>query len=86
MLSANAVENRRAAEDFCALFPCLPFDAKAADIHAEWHVRLRRSGTLIGAHDLMIAATALVYDLIVVTRNTNEFKRIETLHIDDWLV
>jgi len=84
LLSARSEENRRAAEDFCGLFLCLPFDARAADIHAEWHVRLRRSGTLIGTHDLMIAATALAHGLNVVTRNTDEFKRIETLGIEDW--
>jgi tRNA(fMet)-specific endonuclease VapC len=84
MLSAKAEENRRIAEDFCALFPCLPFDARAADIHAEWNARLRRTGTLIGTHDLMIAATALAYGLTVVTRNTDEFRRIETLAIEDW--
>ncbi len=26
LLSAKPVENRRSAEMFCALFPCLPFD------------------------------------------------------------
>lgn len=84
MLSAKAEENRRIAEDFCALFPCLPFDALAADIHAEWHARLRRAGTLIGTHDMMIAATALAHGLTVVTRNTDEFRRIEPLAIEDW--
>lgn len=84
MLSAKAEENRRIAEDFCTLFPCLPFDARAADIHAEWHACLRRAGTLIGTHDLMIAATALAHGLTVVTRNTDEFRRIEPLAIEDW--
>ncbi|MDP1524657.1 MAG: type II toxin-antitoxin system VapC family toxin [Rhodocyclaceae bacterium] len=84
LLSVKTVENRQIAEDFCALFPCLPFDAKAADIHAEWHARLRRAGTLIGTHDLMIAATALAHGLTVVTRNTDEFQRIEMLAIEDW--
>jgi tRNA(fMet)-specific endonuclease VapC len=49
LLSTKAEENRRVAEDFCALFPCLPFDARAADVYAEWHARLRRAGMLIGA-------------------------------------
>ncbi|MBI5899122.1 MAG: type II toxin-antitoxin system VapC family toxin [Rhodocyclales bacterium] len=84
LLSAKPDENRRIAEAFCALFPCLPFDAQVADIHAEWHVRLRRAGKIIGANDLMIAATALAHKLTVVTHNADEFRRIDGLVVEDW--
>jgi tRNA(fMet)-specific endonuclease VapC len=84
LLSAKPDENRRIAEAFCALFPCLPFDAQVADIHAEWHARLRRAGNIIGARDLMIAATALAFKLTVVTHNTAEFRRIDGLVVEDW--
>lgn len=84
LLSAQPAENRQIAETFCALFPSLPIDDKVADIHAEWHARLRRTGTIIGAHDLLIAATALAHGLVVVTHNVSEFRRIETLEIEDW--
>ena len=84
LLSAKPDENRRIAEAFCGLFPCLSFDAQGADIHAEWHERLRRSGTIIGARDLRIAATPLSHKLAVVTRNTDEFQRIDGLVVEDW--
>jgi tRNA(fMet)-specific endonuclease VapC len=84
LLSAKSEENRSIAEAFCALFPCLPFDARVADIHAEWHARLRTAGRLIGANDLMIASTALAHGLIVVTHNTEEFRRIDGLAVEDW--
>jgi tRNA(fMet)-specific endonuclease VapC len=84
LLSAKPEENRRVAESFCALFPCLPFDAQAADIHAQWHVRLRRAGQSIGANDLIIAATALAHGLTVVTHNLGEFQRIDGLLVEDW--
>ena len=84
LLSARVDENRRTAEAFCALFPCLPFDARVADVHAEWHARLHRAGNIIGAKDLMIAATALAHGLAVVTHNTKEFRRIEALTVEDW--
>ena len=84
LLSAKPDENRRIAEAFCALFPCLPFDAQVADIHAEWHARLRRAGNIIGARDLMIAATAIAHKLTVVTHNTDEFRRIDGLVVEDW--
>lgn len=84
LLSAKPDENRRVAEEFCSLFPCLPFDTKVADVHAEWHARLRRSGNLIGARDLMIATTALAHGLAIVTHNTGEFRRIDGLAVEDW--
>jgi tRNA(fMet)-specific endonuclease VapC len=84
LLSAKPDENRRIAEAFCALFPCLVFDSQVADLHAEWHARLRRAGNIIGAQDLMIAATALAHKLTVVTHNTDEFRRIDELNVEDW--
>lgn len=35
--------------------------------------------------DLLIAATALVHDLTLVTHNVKDFKNIPGLHIQDWL-
>jgi tRNA(fMet)-specific endonuclease VapC len=84
LLSAKAEENRRSAEMFCELFPCLPFDTRVADIHADLYANLRRSGALIGAHDMMIAATAIAHNLVVVTHNVGEFGRIEALRVEDW--
>lgn len=84
LLSAKPDENRRIAEAFCALFPCLAFDSQVADVHAEWHARLRRTGNIIGARDLMIGATALAHKLTVVTHNTDEFRRIDGLSVEDW--
>jgi tRNA(fMet)-specific endonuclease VapC len=84
LLSAKPDENRRIAEAFCVLFPCLAFDSQVAGVHAELHARLRRAGNIIGARDLMIAATALAHKLTVVTHNTDEFKRIDELSLEDW--
>lgn len=60
------------------------FDSKVADVHAEWHARLRRAGNIIGARELMIATTALAHKLTVVTHNTDEFRRIDELSVEDW--
>ncbi|MGV3616463.1 MAG: PIN domain-containing protein [Fimbriimonas sp.] len=40
----------------------------------------------MGANDLLIAATALAHDLILVTRDTGEFGRVSDLRIEDWSV
>jgi predicted nucleic acid-binding protein len=39
---------------------------------------------IIGAHDLLIAATALAHDLILVTGNVRHFGRIESLKLSVW--
>lgn len=57
----------------------LPFDLDVARVHARiWSSLLRRGG-IIGAHDLVIAATALTHDLSLMTRNRREFERVEGL-------
>jgi len=43
--------------------------------------QLQERGTLIGANDLWIAATALAHDLPLVTRNAKEFGRIRDLDV-----
>ena len=59
--------------------PVVPFDLDAARVHARIWARLLQRGEMIGAHDLIIAATALSRDLGLVTRNTREFGRVEGL-------
>ena len=59
--------------------PVLPFDLDVARVHARVWARLSGRGEAIGAHDLIIAATALSRDLVVLTRNTREFTRVEGL-------
>ena len=54
---------------------------KASEIYASLHQR----GELIGDADILIAASALVHGLGVVTNNENHFRRIPNLHVENWL-
>lgn len=45
---------------------------------------LSKIGKPIGAYDLLIAATAKHYELVVVTSNVTEFGRVENLLIENW--
>jgi len=45
---------------------------------------LRAQKIRIGTRDLRIAATALVHDLTLVTRNHKDFSRVPGLRIEDW--
>jgi tRNA(fMet)-specific endonuclease VapC len=50
----------------------------------EIKTRLRQKGTLIEDFDLLIAATALNNNLVLVTNNVDHFTRIEKLQIENW--
>jgi tRNA(fMet)-specific endonuclease VapC len=67
-------------------FESLPFDDPAAEIYGEIRVALEKQGKLIGPYDLLIAATALAHDAILVTHNTEEFRRVPELRFEDWQV
>ena len=54
---------------------------KAADIYDE----LRRAGKLVEDADILIAATALKHGMVVVTDNTQHFKRIKGLKVENWM-
>lgn len=62
----------------------LPFTAQIA-IHAgSLRAYLQQQGTPIGSYDILIAATAVAEDLILVTSNTSEFSRVPTIQLENW--
>ena len=69
---------------FFSPFTTLPFDESCARRCAEIRAYLERSGKVIGPHDLQIAAIAVRHNLTLVTHNTEEFRRIVGLKLDDW--
>lgn len=62
----------------------LPFDQRAAERYGTLWAEQARSGISRPDLDLMIAAVALVHDLVLVTENTSDFEGIPGLVIDDW--
>lgn len=61
--------------------PVLPFDLKSARVHARLFAQLEEGGSRIGAHDLLIAATALTHGCAVLTTNIREFERVPGLEV-----
>lgn len=53
---------------------CLPWEAETGLRWAELLARLRRSGRAMPIKDSLIAATALVHDLTIATRNRIDFE------------
>lgn len=62
-------------------FPVYPFDISAARIYAEIWANLLKKGVPIGAHDLLIAATAISLGFSVATHNVRDFKKIKGLSL-----
>jgi tRNA(fMet)-specific endonuclease VapC len=83
LANSEARRNQRKAfvEGILTLFPVLDFSAASARIHAELYASLRQKGELIGAYDLIIAATALQHGFAVLTSNVRELKRIPGLTV-----
>lgn len=63
----------------------LPFDPPADEAYADLRVRLERSGRIISANDMFIAAHALSLGCILITDNEREFARVDRLVCENWL-
>jgi predicted nucleic acid-binding protein len=59
----------------------LDFTRDVARRHAKLYADLATQGRLIGAHDMIIAATALHHGHSVLTDNTDEFSRVPGLKV-----
>ena len=77
--------NLAALEKFLRPMTILDFTPEDAKQAARIRADLKQKGTPIGAYDLQIAATALANGLTVVTNNTDEFKRVIELKLENWV-
>jgi len=82
--SARPQKNMERLVYFFQGFPCLPFDEPASDASAEIRLQLEKAGKPVGPNDVLIAATAVANQLVLVTHNTREFGRVEGLQLEDW--
>jgi tRNA(fMet)-specific endonuclease VapC len=74
----------RNIESLLARFAVVDFDLEIARLHARLDADLAAKGTAIGAHDLIIAATALSLDYRVATRDKRSFPNIAGLNVVYW--
>jgi len=81
--SSDPVREHAKLELFLAPFTSLPFDDACARRCAGIRCELERTGSVIGPHDLQIAAIALHHDLTLITHNTREFSRVPGLRLID---
>jgi len=82
--SQNVEKNHISLIEFLAPFEIINFDDNDAEQFGKIRTELKKAGNLIGPYDMLISAQALAKNLILVTNNTNEFKRIDGLKLEDW--
>lgn len=82
--TSGSTRNRDALEKFLAPLEILPFDEPAMRAYGPLRTTLERSGTPIGALDLLIAAHALSAGCILVSNNLREFNRVPGLRSVNW--
>ena len=82
--STSPRKRKSQLQEITALVNVLPFGIAESKSAAQIRVKLEKQGLPIGPYDVLIAATALANNMILVTHNQKEFGRIEGLKIEDW--
>jgi tRNA(fMet)-specific endonuclease VapC len=85
-LSPRRGQDEVALNAFLAYVEVLDFPDQAASDYAKIRADLKTRGTMIGANDLFIAAHARSLGLMLVTNNTDEFRRVQNLTIENWTI
>lgn len=85
LLARNATRKLDIFEEFCNEIKILFLNSqeifdKASEIYAD----LRQKGELISDADILIAATALIQELILIS-DDSDFVRIESISVENWL-
>ena len=82
--SARRDVNLTALAAFAALLGVLPFDPDDAQQAGDIRASLEKQGMPIGPYDSLTAGQARARNLILVTANMREFRRVEGLRSEDW--
>lgn len=82
--SSNPDKTLAVILDFIQSFETLDFNDLIAEKAGEIRSNLDKIGKPIGPYDLLIAATAIISNLILVSNNVKEFERVPGLQLEDW--
>ncbi|MCC5935516.1 MAG: type II toxin-antitoxin system VapC family toxin [Candidatus Cyclonatronum sp.] len=76
-------KNQKALQQFLSGIQILPI-MPGLDIYAFEKARLQKARKPVDDFDLLIGATAVYYNLILVTNNRKHFERLENIRLEDW--
>jgi tRNA(fMet)-specific endonuclease VapC len=83
-VSPHRQRNQAALDVYLRHVEVLDYPDEAALHYAQIRAYLKLRGTMIGAHDLLIAAHARCLRLTLVTNNAREFERVPGLTVENW--
>ncbi len=83
--STRIKQNLKRLEEFLNPFEIYPYDENASRYYGKIRAQLEKQGAVIGPLDMLIAAHALSKDLILITNNEKEFKRIKSVKVENWV-
>ena len=84
MRLVTCVQAQAISDQWLGQLPVVPFDAAVARTHAALAADLGLNGATMGAHDLLIAATAAHLGYDVATRDRRSFARLGDLNVQYW--
>jgi predicted nucleic acid-binding protein len=82
--AVQRARTERLVERVLTTLTIVPFDLTIARAHALLSADLRTRGIAVGAHDLIIAATAVALGFAVATRDRRSFPKIAGLRVLYW--
>jgi tRNA(fMet)-specific endonuclease VapC len=77
-------ENMKMIENFAEELAIVPI-FNSLNVYAREKARLRKAGELIDDFDILIGATAVANNMILVTENEKHLKRISNVVIENWI-
>jgi tRNA(fMet)-specific endonuclease VapC len=81
--SKNPEKHHTQVDYLSSLITILPINGVLND-YAKEKARLRKAGQLVDDFDLLIGATAITNNLVMITNNTKHLGRLEGIEIEDW--
>ena len=82
--SERSVENISKVKMFLKPFETISFSDLCSDVYSDIRCDLEKRGNIIGPNDLIIAATVISNNGVLITNNIKEFKRVDNLKLDNW--
>ncbi|HEY9842428.1 MAG TPA: type II toxin-antitoxin system VapC family toxin [Candidatus Obscuribacterales bacterium] len=80
----KGVRIRKEIDDFSSRLAVIPWDQTAADHYGMIRAELEKTGSPIGAMEMLIAAHARSLGAVLVSNNTRHFEKVAGLSIDNW--
>jgi tRNA(fMet)-specific endonuclease VapC len=81
--SEKKEKNQKVLDNFLTGVKIVPI-FHSLDLYAKQKAELRKLGTPVDDFDLLIGVTSVTHNLIMVTNNTDHFKRIKGVVLEDW--